>query len=505
MKRFAASLIVVAVAWVVLGASAAWGQYYTPLRYDLRYTSPTYIPSGTLRFGPYRNPDPYRFGQPLHGNLAVTGNLRLGKSFKGSSPYVASGSQLTQDLPSTALSNFRRDSIGIEDLGTGLEYGAPTAYYPDTASVTSSWTAGRRFDHGRFGDRVRYLTPNYNVPPTEPFYQPDNVYTSDGGWTGLVPEDYGAGLGYVGVPDTTEGPLAPVLPDSRLWMLGGEAKGDRETEQEAGRPESPYEMFQKRFETRPMNLLDAEAKPGEGHETAPQEHLLKLQYTAEATDLDTLFLPEDDVEAAEAAGAPDRREGGDEGWGPTADDFWPDDPAAGPDVGEPLPAETPSAPGPPVPVAPASAYARYVLRAHEALKTGQYGRAEALYAAAAALERDRPAAWFGRVHALLAARLYLQAATVLEQGLKKHPEWARHVPDLQGVYTDPDVCPRILRDVKRDAEREAGGGMYRFLLGYLAYASGNMEEARQHLTAAAGARTAKAGAETVILNAIGPE
>jgi tetratricopeptide (TPR) repeat protein len=157
-------LSLTAAAVVCLWAAAADAQYYTPLRYDLRFTSPTYIPSGTLRFGPADKPDPYAFGAPQYGNLGITGNLRAGKSFHGNVPYGQVGSQLSSTLPSLSLSRFQRDSFGIADLGTGVEYGIPEAYIPSSGAVTNIYTAGNRFAVPPPGDRAPYVPPNVNAP-----------------------------------------------------------------------------------------------------------------------------------------------------------------------------------------------------------------------------------------------------------------------------------------------------------------------------------------------------
>ncbi|MCX5683346.1 MAG: hypothetical protein NT049_06640, partial [Planctomycetota bacterium] len=159
-------------------ATSALGQYYVPLRYDLRYSlNPGYVTSIPYAQAPTRA-DPYAFGSPIYSGLDLTGNVRAGKSFQGNTPFNQTGSQLSTNVPSLALSNFKRDSVGIGDIGTGVEYGAPLAYFPGSASVTSLGTAERRFATIPPGDRAPYTTPNYNaanvgmvsVLPTAGFY-----------------------------------------------------------------------------------------------------------------------------------------------------------------------------------------------------------------------------------------------------------------------------------------------------------------------------------------------
>jgi hypothetical protein len=168
MKTLNIILTALAVAAAALvPAAAVSGQYYTPLRYDLRYTSPTYIPSGTMRFGP-SGPNPYAFGSPLYSDLSVTGNLRAGKSFHGNVPYSQSGSQISTNLGTNRLSNFTRDSIGVGDIGTGVEYGAPMPYYAPSGSVTNIGTAQQRFVTPMPGSRAPYTVQNPNAIPARP-------------------------------------------------------------------------------------------------------------------------------------------------------------------------------------------------------------------------------------------------------------------------------------------------------------------------------------------------
>jgi len=517
MKRLTAIRIGVAAAVVALGPAVAWAQYPTPLRYDLRYTSPTYIPSGTLRHGPPQQPDPYRFGNPLHGNLGVTGNLRLGKSFRGTTPYTATGSQLSDDLPSNRLSDFRRDSFGLGDLGTGLQYGGTEAYYPDMGTVTTPWTAGRRFDAPQYQDRASYLPPNYNVLPRETVEPPGNIFTGSGGWTGLSLDNLQAAApgGYsLGAPQTTE----ELLESLRSLPMAGAPEAAGEEQEEAGEGTDPlkypYDIFEKRFQADPMNLFGVKPARQAAEEESPYERTMKLQYAPEATDLDRWVhpMPEEEERLEEPRRkAPEDDAAASHRWtGRKRTEQDPSD-ATRPWAGFGTAAQEGDRDGlaawaarrrlPHVPTKPTSGYGRYVLGGHEALRQGEYGRAESLYAAAAALERDRPGGFFGRVHALLASRMYLQAAAVLERGLTDHPEWAKQPPRLKAVYPEEKVFNRIRRDIQREVGRGSARPGYRLLRAYIEFAAGNPDKARSYLTGAA----EPSGAEKVLLEAVGDE
>jgi tetratricopeptide (TPR) repeat protein len=151
---------------------------------------------------------------------------------------------------------------------------------------------------------------------------------------------------------------------------------------------------------------------------------------------------------------------------------------------------------------PAVGYAEYVTRANAAMKEPSFGKAEAFYAAAMTMDPDRPAALFGRIHALLADYRYLEADLILERALKAHPEWAKDAPDLRAVYVKAGVYDRIVEDLREELKRRPGNVPSGLVLGYVLYASGQYDEAKSLLTQVAATRPEAPGPEKVLLEAI---
>jgi len=487
MTRLNVVLALVACAAVGLVWGQALGQYYTPLRYDLRYTSPTYIPSGTMRFGPGARPyDPYRFGHYNPGNLSVTGNLRLGKSFQGTSPYRSTGSQLSMDLPSTRLSNFRRDTIGIQDLGTGLEYGHLGAYYPGSASVTTPYTAGARFAVPPQTVRAPYVPRNVNAPPLPMWTAPNIARTSGHSMAEYYPTlDAPMAAGGLAIPPGVLN-YASALLDGRVLPTPEDVTEPPEPTEVGDRVGLAYERYGHRFESEPTNIFI----PDEGGEHAGDMTM--------PDDPSALFWLDRDTAAAQDAEAPQEAAPAWVIFGKATDEtseaeaVWPEEPSEA----EPVVAAVPATP------MPVSTYAVYVMRGHVAMKEGAYGKAEALYAAAGALEPDRPAAFFGRIHALLARRLYLQVIVVLEREFVRHPKWVTVAPSLKSVYPKTDVYDRIVADLERELEAKPNDARHNFLLGYVYYTARENQKARQHLEKAARTRDETSGPEKAILTAI---
>lgn len=480
-------LSLTAAAVVCLGAAAADAQYYTPLRYDLRFTSPTYIPSGTLRFGPADKPDPYAFGAPQYGNLGITGNLRAGKSFHGNVPYGQVGSQLSSTLPSLSLSRFQRDSFGIADLGTGVEYGIPEAYIPSSGAVTNIYTAGNRFAVPPPGDRAPYVPPNVNAPVMGFRLAPPS-----GGYVGSnVPE------GTPIPPGVSPAEIGLAIPQSAVAWVDALIAG------RVAPPATLAEIEREKQQDKRLGLLTEtpDLRIGIQPARAPEE------LARPPAETDTRTLQENDSALfwlTPRTETPDKRaaRGEEKPAVVTPSSRKPETPAeetTPPEPGEPK-VKLPPTPGP---FRPASTYPVYLDRARAAMKDGSYDQAEAFYAAAAALEPNQPDAFFGRVYAILGVRNYLQASVVLQAQLLKHATWLKMMPDLRSAYPKPEIYDRIIVDVKSQLETEPANLNYSFLLGYVYFAGGDNALARPCLEQAAKLRGAeKQGPETFILIAM---
>jgi len=490
------TLIAIAAVAVMLAAGPVRAQYYTPLRYDLRMSNPTYIPSGTIQFGPADSPNPYAFGQPQYGNLGLTGNLRFGQSFQGHVPYNQQGDQLSiRVLPSLKLSDFRRDSYGVADIGNSASYsGAPEAYFPGSGSVTNLQSAMNRYAVPPPGDRPPMTLPSLNTPvitmPTPTagnFYTPSVTPAGAGAEEGKPAEGPGivipqAALNWIDA--LIAGKTGPPGTTDRSARKAGEETGPGGAE--TNNPTtSPYGAANDRLLPQPDNILN----PDKPRTLTPEE-----KAAAEAKD----------AEAALYRGSR----------GPALDRGR----AAGPPPAKAsAPAKLPAQTGgqeeedavPATPVLPSSApplqistYAGYVEAAHAAMKQGAFEKAGALYGAAAVKDPNRPAAFFGRINAMLALRNFLQAAIVLQRELAIHPDWARLTPDIRLFYASPDVYTHIIANLRAQLDEKPGDLNYCLLLGYAHFAGGAKKEAAGYLEGAAQVRGSEDGAETIILKAI---
>jgi len=466
--------------------STARAQRFVPMRYDLRSRQAQYggNPYTTYRnynpyaapyrgyagygnyygaYGPAAQSDPYSFEALQQRNYFITGNVRAGKSFRGTTPYQDSGSRLTTDLPSLRLSNFRRDSVGIEDIGTGVEYGLPLPYIPSSAAVTTPGMVDQRFAPpqvyappyaGAYGYNAPIpLPPAYEQPGDEGvFWSPDFFLGDEGDLAAVPPEN---------LP----------LPQGFWDRLEAYGEGGEETEPAFSLPqgaeggEADLSREGDLWGALPQNVYDPRRNRGAAEEEAPAFggsalYWLKDEAASETETGDTEMSAEIAPQRVDTGGI------------------------------VPLPAGS-------LQKIPESRYAEQVRRAHEAMKAGRFAEAERIYSDAVALDPGRPAAAVGRVHALLGLAYYHQASLVLVRYLRANPAWAADLPDLKSVYADAQMYKRIVSDLERSAKEEGATPVQRFLLGYVLCAAGRRDEARPYLEQAAASAEMKEAAQAL--------
>ncbi len=464
-----ASLGGVLVAAAILVTTApAIAQYYVPLRYDLRFGRPVYVPGREpfrgrryQNFGNYDapRPDPYSYEAVQSRNLFLTGNVRAGKGFQGTTPYPQTGSQFSETLPSLRLSEFRRDSVALEDLGSGIEFGAPLPYIPPSAGVTTPFDV-------RTQSAPAYRGPTSALPPLPPAAG----YGGSGSFITPAPEPDAEPRGEPGFYLSPLGDVLPTDGDVQIpqgvyeFILrmaaervardeGLQPGPDAAGPADAGPDDDPAGPYLARpsfrFEEEPQNVY----RPG--------DHLERLRAEAGEETEPTLRVRPEDIPDAEPSEEDGEEEAGLLSVTGSANRLEPDLSR------------------------PTTRYAGLVRDAHEAFGSGHYDKAAEYYREATILRPDRPTPAFGRVHALLAAGRYHQAALALEQAFARNPAWAGQPPNLLAVFPREDIYPRIVRDLKASLAPVGTDRRLNLVLGYVLYATGKADEAVPYLERAA--------------------
>ena len=114
---------------------------------------------------------------------------------------------------------------------------------------------------------------------------------------------------------------------------------------------------------------------------------------------------------------------------------------------------------------------RYIRAAEERLRDGEYYQARSLYQRAAVLDRRNPLVLMGQGHAMLAAGEYYSAAQKLSRAVELFPAIAFFRLELTGFITEPDLLEKRRADLERRLERREDY-RFRFVLGYAEYYSG---------------------------------
>ena len=121
---------------------------------------------------------------------------------------------------------------------------------------------------------------------------------------------------------------------------------------------------------------------------------------------------------------------------------------------------------------------QYMQAAQTYLKQGKYYRAADSYALASIYKKDDAGAYAGRGHALFAAGEYMSSALFISRAIELSAAYAQGKNDLVTLLGDRDKLEGRIADVKEWLKRSDAGEL-QFLLGYVYYQIGKLNEAKQ--------------------------
>ncbi|MCD4670457.1 MAG: hypothetical protein K8S14_08420, partial [Actinomycetia bacterium] len=130
MSAFYRLIVRMVVGWVVGGVVAAAQVQPIDNRVNMRVPDA----SNLVGSGGYNAPVRTSFNT---GNMFITGNVTGGRAFRGFSP-IRDPSSLLMNLPTSRLSNFQRDSIGVGDVLRGRSQATVSPFYLRSATATSA-------------------------------------------------------------------------------------------------------------------------------------------------------------------------------------------------------------------------------------------------------------------------------------------------------------------------------------------------------------------------------
>ena len=121
---------------------------------------------------------------------------------------------------------------------------------------------------------------------------------------------------------------------------------------------------------------------------------------------------------------------------------------------------------------------QYILDAQTYLKQGKFYRAADSYALASIYKRDDPVAYAGKGHALFAAGEYMSSALLISRAIEISAAYAQAKVDLAALLGDRDKLEGRIADVEELLKRSDAGEL-QFLLGYVYYQIGKLNEAKR--------------------------
>jgi len=433
----------------------------------------------------------------LSGNLIISGNVTGGRAFRGFSP-IRSTSELFVGVPSSSLSDFVRDSIGLPDVAAGQSAFTFRPFFfpsrtvaspagpPPRPLFASGISSAARAQQLNALPRVTPLTATRQIGPVTAALPPDGQYWQPTG-VGMFRPDIMTGL-----------PRGLELVEARAVKAALPRPADTETaaespeapEQAAGQtavpPESPLAQIAGQPPTTAHFAMERPAvQPVEPGAAAPPaaggaepDLLATMQQTAqwlrrgEISELPAATVrPEDDprlqrqdlteaqrqylltqIRREQASRLLQHR------------------------LERPIRTLVGSTHD--------ARVDRLLAQAEQAMRDGKFYLAASSYAAVISLKPDNFLAWVGRANALLAAGEYLSAYLALERALERFPEILLFNFDLPALLGKPDVLDLRRAELDRIL---AGRDDYRlrFLLGYAEYFSGLKQTGMQILRHAA--------------------
>jgi len=430
-------------------------------------------------------------------NLYITGNISSGASFQGVVPYT-SPLEFNASLGSSTLSNFRRDTVGANQLSTRIA--RPSPYLDssrgltrvqgqnvvDTSGILKSPVtpvgASLRSPSGSQPGEALYLRPfsrsysSLNAESSSDFkinpYQPNPLDYSTG-----YTEEKISPLESVFLPRTVIQPQDQELqPKSRAVQKEFFQPPDQRQLPQAESEESqPSEQ-----DTEPY-LLGQPEEPDKKSLFPPQEQDFQTQPSQRDLNkgrdaIDTtpvgLSLPDEFSAPSRKPSALGPRSRYGKRFGPSEQ---PDSTELRPGAPDVL-AEIYEPP----PVIEGFAQQRFdhfMSQGKKHMRQGQYYQAANAYGAAGIYDSQNTAALLGKGHALFAAGEYMSSAFFVNKALTLNPQLLQERINLRRFIVDREVFSQRMEDLER-WQLESGQPMLYFLKGYILYQIGSFESAQ---------------------------
>lgn len=408
-------------------------------------------------------------------NLYITGNISGGAGFQGIVPY-SSPQEFQGALGSSTLSNFRRDSVGVDQLGSGMNLPQPYLDYSRSTTglvggqVVSSQQAyeAMQFSGGSRVVRPRSMDYDYNlsIRPLDRNYSAMSL-------RGSSPLD----VNFSNLPVGTANPWLSqfaVKPEEQLQDLRESRLKDRAV--------NPLDL---RVKTEvPTSAVDQPGGAEQGDLSEQLGNQASKNEQRDETEQEPTVIggAEKLLEEMQQDLSGELSESGEE-VEPGNEKF---SPAVGQGGRARLAGRGGSAVGGGQGAASGFAqrtrakFAQHMQRAETLMGQGNYYRAADAFGAAIVYDFRSGAAHLGKARALFGAGEFMSAAFFLNQALQLDRKLAAAEMDLKKFSADEGQLAKRMADLDR-WQSETGNLMLLFLNGYIKLKTGDIEQARELL------------------------
>ena len=397
--------------------------------------------------------------------LYITGNVTGGASFQGLVPY-RSPYEFNASLGSSLLSDFRRDSVGLQDIysSTGRKVG-PSAYL-DPARAISTTVGNRVVSTGA----DRSITPPITTIGSMLFHR--NDYAEDDLVVRPLSRSH-SGLNVSSrIGELSSDLLAP--PDRPKWMnasteipppagaldifdINKTYWSDRRPDQTEIAQETPEDQAET---TEPYDQLGKE--PQQPIDPIDPDRIFSQQPTSAPQRLGHSVPPAEQTDQEETPGEA-RQVNPDELAGPARQRTSMD-----------------RVPAYDLAAKEAQMFEKHMQKGEQLLRAGQYYRAANAFDAALMYINHQPRAYLAKSHALLAAGEFMSAAFFLNRSLEIEPELAELRVDLTKIFSDTKKLDDRLAELSQWQERSKQPILL-FLKGYIQLNLGDTDSAKKSL------------------------
>ena len=431
-------------------------------------------------------------------NLAVTGQLRRGRHFRGIVPY-RSTTDFRASTPSSSLDSFLRDSAGSEDFGRYSTKYTPQPFHSPTRTVTSTRPGQTSiFSPSKISSAGTTIkdTTGYSSRRQETEYDYINYYENRPLASGSEQfqqnvltevEKYLQKIGAQKVQQSTHKQKVKQQ-DEKLLQFNKQLQDMKQKTEDLKKslltlddPKQPQQREDKQPPTDknndPLNQLTLEELMTEEPLFEPQDDV----YETMKLKIDSLYTVDTEKSITDVTESDKPSQQGSEEISPSQQ----------PTLEQELQRVSLVASKAKKIMGQHKTFASFtndkfnqcMRMAEQSLKDGKFYKAADAFTMATIYNPQNPLGYAGKSHSLLGAGEYMSSALFLSRAIKIFPEYAAVKVDIVSMIGSKDTLESRTAEIEQWAQQSEAGELY-FLLGYIYYQTDKPDKANDRIDTA---------------------